>query len=135
MKDFINNSMPKVQQISFRSAQAAEKGLKDEWLSLFDVDAIIQDPVGKSPLDPSGDGHRGIQAIEAFWDSTIGPGDIEFTVRESYPCENECANVATVTNTLEDGRKLDTDLVIVYKINNKNKLISIKAYWEYQEEN
>ena len=35
MKDLITNSMPKVQQISFRSAQAAEKGLKDEWLSLF----------------------------------------------------------------------------------------------------
>ena len=135
MKDLITNSMPKVQQISFRSAQAAEKGLKEEWLSLFDEDAIIQDPVGKSPLDPTGDGHRGIKAIEAFWDSTIGPGDIKFTVRESYPCENECANVATVINRFEDGGKLDTDLVIVYKINNKNKLISIKAYWEYQADN
>ena len=135
MKDLITNSMSKVQQISFRSAQAAENGLKDEWLSLFDEDAIIQDPVGKSPLDPSGEGHRGIKAIETFWDSTIGPGNIKFTVRESYPCGNECANVATVINRFEDGGKLDTDLVIVYKINNKNKLISIKAYWEYQADN
>ena len=91
--------------------------------------------MGKSPLDPSGEGHRGIKAIETFWDSTIGPGNIKFTVRESYPCGNECANVATVINRFEDGGKLDTDLVIVYKINNKNKLISIKAYWEYQADN
>ena len=135
MKDLITNSMSKVQQISFRSAQAAENGLKDEWLSLFDEDAIIQDPVGKSPLDPSGEGHRGIKAIETFWDSTIGPGNIKFTVRESYPCGDECANVATVINRFEDGGKLDTDLVIVYKINNKNKLISIKAYCYYQADN
>ena len=133
MKDLINDKMPIVQQISFLSAQAAEKGLKKEWLSLFDKNAFIQDPVGKSPLDPLGKGHKGIKAIETFWDNVIGPGNIKFIVRESYPCETECANVATITNSLYDGRKLDTDLVILYQINKKNKILSIKAYWKYED--
>ena len=34
-------------------------GERDKWLDLFAEDAVIQDPVGPSPLDPSGKGQVG----------------------------------------------------------------------------
>jgi len=60
----ISNILPKVQEIAFLSAKAAEEGNKENWLALFDDNAIIEDPVGESPLDPSGEGHKGKKAIE-----------------------------------------------------------------------
>ena len=129
----ISNILPKVQEIAFLSAKAAEEGNKENWLALFDDNAIIEDPVGESPLDPSGEGHKGKKAIENFWDNIIGPGNLNFVIRESYPCGFECANVATITNTFENGTKLDTDLVIIYRINEKHKLVSLRAFWNYEE--
>ena len=38
---------------------AVAAGRKDDWLALFAPDAIVQDPVGPSRLDPDGRGHRG----------------------------------------------------------------------------
>jgi hypothetical protein len=43
------------------------------WLALFAADAVVQDPVGQSPLDPVGEGHRGHDAIGRFWDTVIAP--------------------------------------------------------------
>ena len=123
----------KAQEISFLSAKAAQNGEKTKWLALFSKKAIIEDPVGKSPLDPIGKGHIGIQAIERFWDKMIGPFKLDFIVRESYPCGNECANVASITNIFEDGKTLTTDLVIIYKINRQNKLVSLRAYWNFDK--
>ena len=31
------------------------------------VDAVLEDPIGPSPLHPEGAGHHGIEAIAAFW--------------------------------------------------------------------
>lgn len=31
-------------------------------------DAVVQDPIGPSPFDPAGDGHRGPEAMRAFWE-------------------------------------------------------------------
>lgn len=116
-----------------KSVSAVMRGEKDEWLSLFTDDAVVQDPVGVSPLDPTGEGHKGKEAIAKFWDTIIAPGKVEVVVRESHPCGNECANVATITNTMDNGMIIKTDLVAVYKVNKEGKLLSIKAYWDYDK--
>ena len=36
---------------------AVAAGRKDDWLALFAPDAIVQDPVGPSRLDPGGHAH------------------------------------------------------------------------------
>ena len=41
------------------SGQYVEQGNKAAWLDLFAEDACVQDPVGKSPLDPSGPYRQG----------------------------------------------------------------------------
>ena len=42
----------KAQELGFLSRDYAVAKDKKNWLALFDKDAIVQDPIGKSPLDP-----------------------------------------------------------------------------------
>ena len=84
----------KAQALGFLSRDYAVAKDKQNWLDLFADDAIVQDPIGKSPLDPVGDGHKGKEAIEKFYDTVIANGNIEFNILESIPCANECANFA-----------------------------------------
>ena len=121
----------RAQQAGAESLAAVRAKNKTAWLDLFADDAVIQDPVGVSPLDPSGLGHRGKDAIGRFWDAVIAPGQLETTIRESYPAGDECANVATFVNHLPNGLKIATDLVVVYRVDARGKIVSLKAYWEY----
>lgn len=66
---------------SLKSMTAVEAGDREAWLDLFADDAVVQDPVGVSALDPTGVGHRGRDAIGAFFDNVIGPNEVRFTLR------------------------------------------------------
>ena len=125
------NTSNRAQQAGAESLAAVRAKNKAAWLDLFAEDAVIQDPVGVSPLDPSGLGHRGKDAIGRFWDAVIAPGQLETKIRESYPAGDECANVATFVNHLPNGHKIETDLVVVYRVDACGRIASLKAYWEY----
>ncbi|WP_339676764.1 nuclear transport factor 2 family protein [uncultured Zhongshania sp.] len=113
------------------SGQYVEQGNKAAWLDLFAEDACVQDPVGKSPLDPSGLGHIGKAAIADFWDMVIAAGDIEFTIVSSHPAGDECANVVRMVNNLPGDIKMELDMVVVYTANGDGKITSLKAYWDF----
>ncbi|MBW2941643.1 nuclear transport factor 2 family protein [Zhongshania aquimaris] len=113
------------------SGQYVEQGSKAAWLDLFAEDACVQDPVGKSPLDPSGLGHIGKAAIADFWDMVIAAGDIEFTIMSSHPAGDECANVVKMVNNLPGDIKMELDMVVVYTANGDGKITSLKAYWDF----
>ena len=83
----------------------SRRGTAAVWLALFAADACVEDPIGPSMFDPEGAGHRGPQAIAAFYDTVIASGRVEFSIRESYAAGNECANVGTITTTLPDGTR------------------------------
>ena len=122
----------KAQELSFLSRDYAVAKDKENWLALFDKDALVQDPIGKSPLDPEGNGHQGIAAIEKFYDTVISNGNIEFTIIESIPCANECANYAQIVNFVGD-IKIETKMIVIYRINSNNKIESLRAFWDYQK--
>ena len=67
---------------SQRSMDAVHRKDKQAWVDNFADDAIVEDPIGPSILDPSGAGQRGKAAIAAFWDKLIGPNRVFFDVRE-----------------------------------------------------
>ena len=117
---------------SKRSLAAVQSKARETWLDLFAEDAIIEDPIGVSPIDPTGDGHRGREAIGRFWDRQIAPVDIDFQVRESYACGDECANVGTIVITMANGMKARVDGVFVYRVNAAGKLVSMRAHWEFE---
>ena len=99
---------------------------------MFAEDAIVQDPIGKSPLDPVGDGHKGKEAIEKFYDTVIANGNIEFNILESIPCANECANFAQIVNVVGDV-KIETQMIVIYRVNSNDKIVSLRAFWDYQK--
>jgi len=115
-----------------RHVEFVSKKDRAGFIANFSEDAVVEDPVGKSPLDPSGRGHRGHEAIGAFWDMIIAPGSVRFEIERAYVCGDEIANVGTVFNALPDGPgEIGAEGVFVYRVNAEGKLVSLKAYWDY----
>lgn len=115
--------------VSIRSMTAVEAGDREGWLALFADDAVVQDPIGVSPLDPSGEGHRGPDAIAAFYDTVIGPNEVRFTIRESWEAGDEVANVGRITTTMADGTVVNTDGVFTYRLAPDGRVAALRAYW------
>jgi ketosteroid isomerase-like protein len=117
---------------SHRSMDAVGRKAKDEWVALFAEDGFVQDPVGRSPLDETGQGHHGHAAIGAFWDATIASIErVEFELHDSFAAGDEVANVATILAHLPGGMVMRTDGVFVYRINPDGLLHSLRAFWEW----
>jgi ketosteroid isomerase-like protein len=110
--------------------EAVEAGDKEAWLALFSPDAVVEDPIGPSPLDPSGEGHRGRPAIGAFYDTVIGPNQVRFRIEQSWAGGNEVANVGTITTTMADGTVVHTDGVFTYRVDDQGLVVGLRAYWE-----
>ena len=110
---------------------------KEGWLSLYAEDAIIEDPIGVSIIDPAGQGHRGPQAREAFWDNFIAPSNINVDILDSYAAGNEVANHAIITTTIDagDGKQLQQRVhgVFTYHVNDEGKLLSLRGYWDTED--
>lgn len=107
------------------------KGDKDGWLALFAPDALIQDPVGPSFLDPTGEGHRGPEALSNFWDTYVGMiSEFAFHITDSFangPC---CANVARISTTMADGSSMQIDCILIYSVDDDGLITSLRAHWE-----
>ena len=122
----------KAQELGFLSRDYAVAKDKQNWLDLFAENAIVQDPIGKSPLDPDGNGHKGKEAIEKFYDTVIANGNIEFNILESIPCADECANFAEIKNIIGN-EKIETKMIVIYRVNSDDKIVSLRAFWDYQK--
>jgi steroid delta-isomerase len=104
---------------------------RDGWLALFADDAVVEDPVGPSMFSPDGSGHRGKEAITAFYDNVITTSEkIEFTIRDSYECGSEVANVGQIRITLPGGQVGIVPIVNIYKVNDAGQLVALRSFWE-----
>jgi len=116
---------------SRRSMDAVIRGAKDEWLALFAPDAVVEDPIGRSPLDPTGEGHHGPAAIAAFWDKTIAQAErFEFAIDDSFAAGDEVANVGTISAYLPGGTRVDTEGVFTYRVGPDGLIRALRAFWE-----
>ena len=119
-----------------RRSQAAVRA-KDRaaWLSLFAPDAVVQDPIGPSPFDEAGTGHRGTAAIAAFYDSVIAPNEsITFEIENSYLCGEEVADVGVIRTVLAGGRFVAVVRgVYTYRVNGAGQIAALRAFWEYDK--
>ena len=105
---------------------------KQAWLSLFAEDGWIEDPVGTSPIDPSGNGHHGAAARDAFWDKTIATVDtFVFEIHDSFAAGNECANTGVIHMKLANGYVIDCEGVFIYRVTEDGALLSLRAIWEF----
>jgi ketosteroid isomerase-like protein len=119
--------------MAVRSMTAVENGDREGWLALYGDDAIVEDPIGPSPFDPEGKGHRGKEALAAFWDNVISQAPVRFAIRESYAAGSECANVGTVTIHLDDGSRAVVEGVYTYRIDDAGRIVALRAFWEQEK--
>ncbi len=125
-----DNPALKASHESWRCVQA---GLKDEWLALMAEDVCIEDPIGKSPLDKVGAGHRGKAAVSAFWDANIGPNTIEVSCHESFTGGREVAHLLTLTTTLPAGVRFAVRGVFTYRVNAQDLITNLRGFWEMSD--
>jgi steroid Delta-isomerase len=124
---------------SRRSWDAVHRKSRAEWLDLFADDARVEDPVGRTPLDPEGNGHQGREAIGAFWDAFIEPNRVQIEMRDSYPAGQEVAHVGSITTRFPEGSpmgsgaSLRVDGVFVYKVDDQGKLVSLRGFWDFEQ--
>jgi ketosteroid isomerase-like protein len=116
---------------SQRSMAAVEAGDREGWLALFADDAVVEDPIGPSPLDAEGKGRHGKAAIAEFYDLVIAPNRVSFDIRDSYAGGNEVANVGTITTTFPNGDRAIVEGVYTYRIDDEGRLVALRAYWEF----
>ncbi len=119
-----------------RRSQAAVKAKnRTAWLSLFAPDAVVQDPIGPSPFDPDGHGHRGLEAIAAFYDAVIAPNElITFEIESSYLCGDEVADVGVIRTVLAGGKHVAVvHGVYTYRSNGAGQLAALRAFWEFDK--
>ena len=117
-------------ELSKLSMARIEAKDRQGWLDLFADDGVVEDPVGPSMFDPTGAGHRGKEAIAAFYDNVIAMSDaIRFHMRDSYDCGVEVANVGEIHITV-GGKTGICHVVSTYRASPDGKLAALRAYWE-----
>lgn len=115
-----------------KSIKYASEGNKEAWLALYVEDAVVQDPVGVSPMDPSGEGHHGKKAIEAFWDNVIGKSNIEIRVDKRWTSgEFHCCSAQVARNNLGDGNVTECDMLALYEVNDEGLITRMSAHWDF----
>ncbi|MFB4318405.1 nuclear transport factor 2 family protein [Actinomadura sp. 21ATH] len=113
------------------SMEAAAGGRREEWLALFAPDAVVEDPVGPSMLDPEGKGHRGPEGRARFWDENIARvRKFHFHVKDSFANGPACANVVTITTAMDGGITMTIDCLTVYNVDENGLVTSFRAHWE-----
>ena len=96
---------------------------REGWLGLYAENAIIEDPIGVSVIDPAGKGHRGPAAREAFWDNFIAPANIHIDILDSYAAGNEVANHVVLTVTIELGEGKAMQQKLSYKPGERDMVV------------
>jgi steroid Delta-isomerase len=116
--------MATAREIAERSLQLTKERDRVGWLALFAPDAVLEDPVG-------GGRHDGIDAITAFYDSTISKVEsFDYKIERSYMCGNEAAVVIRFAIEAA-GMKLDMDAVNIYTAAPDGEhLQSLRSWWD-----
>lgn len=104
---------------------------RDAWLELFEDDAVVEDPVGPSGLDPSGAGRRGKAEIARFYDDVISTmTSFEFEIERCYLGGDEAAMAVTFTIGMGAGEPMVMDLINIYRRSEAGRLASLRSFWD-----
>ena len=122
-------------ELAVESVTRVRAGDREGWLGLFPEDGWVQDPVGKSPTDPTGLGHRGKAAIIKFYDNVIAHNKgFDFTLNKVIPGgDDEAAVLITFHLVSPDGKKRDIQAINHYARTKDGKLASLRSFWNFSD--
>lgn len=111
------------------SLTAVRNGNKEEWLALFDENAVVEDPVGSAPWDTPVGTPRGKEAIGWYWDTFKKWHEaFEFDIHYQTTGGLEAATYASLHSTLADGTRRTVECINIYEINNDGLIVSLRSY-------
>ncbi|MDB5396725.1 MAG: hypothetical protein JWM91_4231 [Rhodospirillales bacterium] len=123
--------MTTARDLGIASLSAIKAGDRQGWLDLFEDDAFVQDPVGPSRMDPSGNGHHGKAAIAKFYDLfKLSMKSLDFDIHKSALGGEEVAAYVTLHITTQDDQKFDVDVLNIYRMSKNGKIASLRSFWE-----
>lgn len=117
-------------QNSWKAVQSHDK---EAWLALMAEDVCVEDPIGQSPTNPTGEGVKGKAAMSEFYDKHIADANIEITTHESYWVPNESAHKLTLTTTLSNGVVTKVTSIFTYRLNDEGLLTNLRGYWKLSD--
>ena len=80
-----------------------------------------------------GEGFRGKERLEAFWDTMIGPSNTQIVSHQQIASgPNDCACIATATNTVSEDLAITIEMVVAYRVNNVGLITSLRAFWDQE---
>lgn len=118
-------------EAALRSRTAVMDNDREAWLELFADDIVLEDPIGKSPIDPEGKGIRGKPALRKFWDDSMAANSYEFVLHDSYAAGMECANHMTLKMGLPGGMRAEVTGIFTYRLDDAGKIVALRAFWEF----
>jgi len=116
---------------SIESMQRAMAGDAEGWLDLFAENAVLQDPYGVSPMDPTGEGRIGKEEIGKFCEVFIKPDTIRFEIRQTVTSGHACVNIGTIFAKRPGGSIGWNEVVNVYEVDDAGKISLLRAYWDF----
>jgi ketosteroid isomerase-like protein len=116
---------------SIESMRRSMAGDAEGWLDLFAEDAVLQDPFGASPMDPTGRGRIGKKEIAEFGGRFIKPETIRFEIRQTVTSGHACVNVGTIFVKHPGGSVGWSEVVNVYEVDDAGKISLLRAYWDF----
>lgn len=120
---------------SHRSWECVQSHDKQGWLGLMADDVVIEDPIGATITNPDGHGVRGKEAVEAFYDTNIGPNRLSVTCEETFRSSDptEVAHILTLTSRFDDGLTSTVRGVFCYRTDERGKLTNLRGYWHLDD--
>ena len=114
-------------EAAIKSMRLAMAGDVEAWLDLFAEDALLQDPYGPSPMDPTGAGRVGKPEIAEFGAIFIRPDSSRFEFRQTLMSGHACVNIGTITLRCPEGKTAWTDVVNVYEASSESHTSELQS--------
>ena len=117
-------------QSSWRCVQAHDK---EGWLDLMADGICMEDPIGRAPTNPTGEGMKGKAEIAEFFDRNMATSTIDITTHESFAAGNESAHRMTLRTAFENGITTIVDGIFTYRIDDEGKLTNLRGFWSIED--
>ncbi|WP_232678342.1 nuclear transport factor 2 family protein [Nocardioides sp. R-C-SC26] len=119
---------------SHQSWKAVQSHDKAAWLGLMADDVVIEDPIGEAITNPDGQGVRGKEAVEAFYDTNIAVNNLSVDCEETFLSSNgsEVGHVLKLTSRFDGGLVSVVRGIFTYRTNEENLLTNLRGYWHME---
>jgi hypothetical protein len=118
------------------SPEAVARHDKQAWLSLFSEEAVVEDPVGATPVRCVIDretSSRDSSQLERFYETFIASNDIVFQVHNDIVAAGMVARDATIEITSSTWLTTSVHIYVLYELveeDGRLKIARLAAHWE-----